>query len=147
MLRAIGAYAVAFCTFFITSVSASYDTPVDMREVVSAGWDLAEVSEQMTAAATVEGLSDVAHAAQVLHNEAYAWYDAVRHLGDETRTLAPDQLPDAHEALVQAYENVAGYMDGEDAASAELRTLWRMTQTRMRVASRATHGQADSFDR
>ncbi len=147
MLRAIGASALAFCTFFITPVSASFDRPVDLREVVSASWDLVEISAQLAATAAAEGRPELAEAAGDLRTEAAAWYVAVRGLGDANSTLAPDAVPAAQDEMSQAFEDVAGRMDESDGCSPELRTLWRMTQTRMRNATHATRSQADALDR
>lgn len=153
MLRAFGASAVAFCTFFISPVNASYDQPVEVREVVSASWDVAEVSEQLAAAAAGQGYTELAQAAATLHREATAWYAAVRRIGDVSRTLTPDEIPPARDEMAQAYDDLTMRMDatesaaGADSLTAELRTLWRLMQTRMHLASQVTQAQPESRDR
>lgn len=145
MLRAIGASAVTFLTFFITPVSASFDRPVDLREVSSAAYDLVEVCAQLAETAEDQGLHDLATAASALETEANDWYGAVRKLGNETTLIQADAIPDAHEALMQAYDDVAGRLDlsGSDSETPEVRTLWRLTKTRMRAISHAIGSGAE----
>ena len=146
MLRSITVSVAAFCTFFITPVSASYNRPVDVREVVSTSWDLVEVSAQMQATAMALGDFEVARAAKDLHREALDWYAALREIGSDAKSVAPHELPAARDEMVQAYDDLAGHMDAVDVTgSPELRTLWRMTQNRMRSAKRAV-GQTQFED-
>lgn len=141
MFKILAAATIAFCTFSISRVDATDAVKVNVPEIMSATWELAEVTEQMSAAADAEGLADLAQAAESLRLEATNRYVDVRRLGVETQALTVEDLPPSTHELEIAFDAVAAQMELVEDESAVVRTLWRVIQTRMQTLVRVAAGR------